>query len=70
MLAASVMFSMTGVNKQRFIEQVKADPQTYRDWAGNAEWDIEISGKENELFSPFCASRSSGPPKRGSSRRT
>jgi ribulose 1,5-bisphosphate synthetase/thiazole synthase len=53
MLAASVMFSMTGVNKQRFIEQVKADPQTYRDWAGNAEWDIETSGKEDELFSPF-----------------
>ena len=53
MLAASVMFSMTGVNKQRFIEQVKADPQTYRDWAGNAEWDIETTGKEDELFSPF-----------------
>jgi ribulose 1,5-bisphosphate synthetase/thiazole synthase len=53
MLAASVMFSMTGVNKRRFIDQVKADPQTYRDWAGNAEWDIETSGKEDELFSPF-----------------
>jgi ribulose 1,5-bisphosphate synthetase/thiazole synthase len=53
MLAVSVMFSMTGVNKRRFIEQVKADPQTYRDWAGNAEWDIETSGKEDDLFSPF-----------------
>jgi ribulose 1,5-bisphosphate synthetase/thiazole synthase len=53
MLAASVMFSMSGVNKRRFIEQVKADPQTYRDWAGNAEWDIETTGKEDELFSPF-----------------
>ncbi len=53
MLAVSVMFSMTGVNKRRFIEQVKADPQTYRDWAGNAEWDIETSGKEDEMFSPF-----------------
>jgi ribulose 1,5-bisphosphate synthetase/thiazole synthase len=53
MLAASVMFSMTGVNKRRFIDQVKADPQTYRDWAGNAEWDIETTGKEDELFSPF-----------------
>src|SRR5271154_3467161 len=29
MMAASVMFSMTGVNKRRFIEEVKADPQTY-----------------------------------------
>ena len=37
----------------RFIDAVKADPQTYRDWAGNAEWDIETSGKEDELFSPF-----------------
>ncbi len=53
MLAASVMFSMTGVNKRVSSTQVKADPQTYRDWAGNAEWDIETSGKEDELFSPF-----------------
>jgi hypothetical protein len=53
MLAASVMFSMTGVNKGRFLEAVKADPQTYRDWAGNAEWEIETTGKEDEMFSPF-----------------
>lgn len=53
MMAASVMFSMTGVNKKRFIEQVKADPQTYRDWSGNGEWNIETSGKEDALFSPF-----------------
>jgi hypothetical protein len=53
MLAASVMFSMSGVSKTKFIEAVRADPQTYRDWAGNAEWDIETAGKEDELFSPF-----------------
>lgn len=53
MMAASVMFSMSGVNKQRFIDQVKADPQTYKDWTGNGEWDIETSGKEDDLFSPF-----------------
>lgn len=53
MMAASVMFSMSGVNKRRFIEAVKADPQTYRDWVGNGEWNIETSGKEDELFSPF-----------------
>src|SRR5262245_33105948 len=53
MLAASVMFSMTGVSKRRFLDAVKADPQTYRDWAGNAEWDIETTGKEDEMFSPF-----------------
>jgi hypothetical protein len=53
MMATSVMFSMSGVNKQRFIDQVKADPQTYKDWTGNGEWDIETSGKEDDLFSPF-----------------
>ena len=53
MMAASVMFSMTGVNKQRFMDEIRADPQTYRDWSGNGEWDIETSGKEDALFSPF-----------------
>jgi ribulose 1,5-bisphosphate synthetase/thiazole synthase len=53
MMAVSVMFSMTGVNKRRFIEAVKADPQTYKDWTGNGEWNIETTGKEDDLFSPF-----------------
>ncbi len=53
MMAASVMFSMSGVNKQRFIEAIKADPQTYADWSGNGEWDYETTGKEDPLFSPF-----------------
>ena len=35
------------------MEGVGADPQTYRDWAGNGEWDIETDGKEDDLFSPF-----------------
>lgn len=52
-MGASVMFSMTGVNKKKFLDQVKADPQTYRDWVGNGEWSIETSGKEDNLFSPF-----------------
>jgi ribulose 1,5-bisphosphate synthetase/thiazole synthase len=53
MMAASVMFSMSGVNKQGFIDAVKADPQTYASWAGNGEWNIETSGKEDQMFSPF-----------------
>ncbi|HEV7136107.1 MAG TPA: FAD-dependent oxidoreductase, partial [Steroidobacteraceae bacterium] len=53
LMAASVMFSMAGVNKTRFMEQVRADPQTYRDWAGNGEWNIETTGKEDDMFSPF-----------------
>lgn len=52
MMAASVMFSMSGVDKQRFIENVKANPHTYADWAGG-EWSIETTGKEDEMFSPF-----------------
>jgi ribulose 1,5-bisphosphate synthetase/thiazole synthase len=53
MMAASVMFSMSGVNKQRFIDAIKSDPQTYADWSGNGEWDYETTGKEDKLFSPF-----------------
>jgi FAD-dependent oxidoreductase family protein len=53
MMAASMMFSMSGVNKRRFIEAVKADPQTYKDWVGAGEWDIQTTGKEDEMFSPF-----------------
>jgi ribulose 1,5-bisphosphate synthetase/thiazole synthase len=53
MMSASVMFSMCGVNKKNFIAAVKADPQTYKDWVGEGEWNVETSGKEDELFSPF-----------------
>lgn len=52
MIAVSVMFSMSGVNKAKFIEHVKADPATYRDW-DSGEWQVETSGKEDEMFSPF-----------------
>ena len=53
LMAASVMFHIAGVDKRRFVEGVAADPQTYKDWAGNGEWTIETSGKEDDLFSPF-----------------
>ena len=33
MIGASVMFSMSGVDKARFIDHVNADPHTYSDWA-------------------------------------
>jgi hypothetical protein len=33
---------------------VQADPQTYRDWS-TGEWEIETSGKEDKMFSPFLA---------------
>lgn len=53
MMSASTMFSMSGVDKARFIAAVKADPQTYADWAKDGEWSIETTGKEDALFSPF-----------------
>jgi ribulose 1,5-bisphosphate synthetase/thiazole synthase len=52
MQAASVMFHLTGVDKNAFLDGVRADPQTYGDWS-SGEWEIETSGKEDELFSPF-----------------
>ncbi|MGI9371248.1 MAG: FAD-dependent oxidoreductase [Hyphomicrobiales bacterium] len=53
LMAASVMFHVAGVDKQKFMAGIKTNPQTYKDWAGNDEWEIETSGKEDEMFSPF-----------------
>ena len=52
MLAASVMFSMNGVDKRRFMEEVKANPHTYGDWCG-PDWAMQTSGKEDDMFSPY-----------------
>lgn len=51
MMAASVMFHVAGVDKAKFLEGVKANPQTYKDWT--AGWDIKTTGKEDNMFSPF-----------------
>ena len=50
--AASVMFHLAGVDKKRFMEDVRQHPQTYADWS-SGEWSIETSGKEDEMYSPF-----------------
>ena len=52
MIGASVMFSMSGVDKKRFIEHVKDHPHTYSDWA-YGQWTVETTGKEDDMFSPF-----------------
>lgn len=54
MQAASVMFHLAGVDKKAFLAGVQADPQTYKDWS-TGEWEIETSGKEDSMFSPFLA---------------
>lgn len=52
MQAASVMFHLAGVDKQRFMAGVRDDPQTYADWS-SGEWQVETDGKEDTMFSPF-----------------
>ena len=52
MQAASVMFHIAGVDKNRFMLGVKSDPQTYKDWS-SGEWVVETDGKEDDMFSPF-----------------
>ena len=53
------MFSMAGVNKRRFIDAVKADPQTYADWVGNGEWDYrDRPARRTTCSRRSCASRS------------
>jgi len=51
MLPVTVMFSVTGVNRARFLEYVRENPSTYRDWGKN--WEIQSGGKEDDLFSPY-----------------
>jgi hypothetical protein len=53
MMAASVMFHLAGVDKRAFMKGIESDPQTYKDWGGGGEWNIETSGKEDDMFSPF-----------------
>jgi ribulose 1,5-bisphosphate synthetase/thiazole synthase len=52
-LSVSVLFSMTGVNKRRYLEGIAADAPTYSDWSGNSAWNTQTDGKEDRLFSPF-----------------
>ena len=50
--AASVMFHLAGVDKEKFMQGVADDPQTYKDWS-SGEWQVETDGKEDDMFSPF-----------------
>jgi hypothetical protein len=52
LLAASVMFHLSGVDKAAFLAGVADDPQTYADWSDGA-WTVETTGKEDTMFSPF-----------------
>ena len=51
MMGVTVMFSCAGVDREPFLEYVEENPSTYGDWGEN--WEIETTGKEDELFSPY-----------------
>jgi FAD dependent oxidoreductase len=51
MLPVTVMFSVTGANKKRFLDHVAENPSTYKDWG--LKWDIQKGGKDDDLFSPY-----------------
>ena len=49
----SFYLELLELDKKKFMAGIKADPQTYKDWGGGGEWNIETSGKEDNMFSPF-----------------
>ena len=51
MMAVTVMFSCSGVDKKKFLEYVQENPMRYKDWG--REWSIKTDGKEDYLFSPY-----------------
>ena len=51
MMAVTVMFSCSGVNKAKFLEYVRENPMRYKDWG--KEWSVKTDGKEDDLFSPY-----------------
>ncbi len=53
MMGVTVVFSCTGVNKDKFLDYIAEQKPTYEDWGKN--WTIETSGKEENLFSPYLS---------------
>jgi hypothetical protein len=51
MLPVTVMFSVAGVDRKRFLDYVAENPTTYKDWG--LAWDVGKGGKEDHLFSPY-----------------
>jgi hypothetical protein len=47
LMGVSVSFSCSGVDRERFMEHVRDNPGSYKQWA------LETTGKENDLFSPY-----------------
>jgi hypothetical protein len=49
LLGVTVSFSLSGVDRKRFLAHVRSHPYTYKDWAS------ETTGKEDKLFSPYLS---------------
>ena len=54
MISASVMFHMSGVNKEEFMNEIERDPQKYSDWS-DKNWQVQTSGKKMTCFHLFFA---------------
>jgi hypothetical protein len=52
-MGVTVMFSCSGVDRERFLDYVRAHPSTFGDWGQN--WGIETSGKEDNLLTPYLS---------------
>jgi hypothetical protein len=50
-MGVTVMFSCSGVDRERFLEHVAESAPTFGDW-GRC-WAVETDGKEDGLFSPY-----------------
>ena len=49
LMGVTVSFSLSGVDRDRFRAYVGANPSTIKDW------DVETTGKEDDLFSPYLS---------------
>ncbi len=50
-MGVTVMFSCSGVDKERFLDHVAESAPTFGDW-GKC-WHVKTDGKEDDLFSPY-----------------
>lgn len=53
MMGVTTVFSVAGVNRDRFLQHIKSKPRTYDDWNYSADWQQDTTGKEDHLKSPF-----------------
>jgi len=51
MMGTSMIFSVSGVKKEKFLQHVSQSPKTYKDWGG--DWQHSDVGKEAELKTPY-----------------